>query len=93
MVAANGRTIPNDNDRKKFNISFANSSERITEYNLFASNLSVRVDDVDLFRVFGERYASCRGAKVYRNTDGTSREFGFIRFLSETDQQKALVSL
>lgn len=36
---------------------------------------------------------SCRGAKVYRHEDGASKEQGFVRFTSETDQQKALVLL
>lgn len=39
------------------------------------------------------RYLSCRGAKVYRNPDGSSRGMGFVRFADETDQQKALVEM
>ncbi|KAI1718641.1 RNA recognition motif domain-containing protein [Ditylenchus destructor] len=93
MLALAGRSIPNDPDRNKFNLSFANSPNQFPEHNLFASNLDSRVDDVALFRVFGEKYPSCRGAKVYRNYDGSSREFGFVRFTDEMDQQRALIEM
>uniref|UniRef100_A0A1I8BRB8 RRM domain-containing protein n=1 Tax=Meloidogyne hapla TaxID=6305 RepID=A0A1I8BRB8_MELHA len=49
--------------------------------------------DVNGKPLFGERYRSCRGAKVYRNEEGYSKEQGFVRFTSETDQQKALVEM
>uniref|UniRef100_A0A915E7P7 tRNA selenocysteine-associated protein 1 n=1 Tax=Ditylenchus dipsaci TaxID=166011 RepID=A0A915E7P7_9BILA len=63
MLALSGRSIPNDLDKTKFNLSFANSPNQCIEYNLFASNLSSSVDDTILFRLFGERYPSCRGQK------------------------------
>lgn len=44
-----------------------------------------------LLQVFGDRYRSCRGAKVYRNSDGSSKGLGFVRFADQTDQQRALV--
>lgn len=46
-----------------------------------------------MFQIFGEKYKSCRGAKVYRSYDGRSKESGFVRFTSETDQQLALVEM
>jgi RNA recognition motif-containing protein len=51
MVAAAGHTIRNDPEKGKFHLSFANSPQHTTEYNLFISNLDRSVDDVDLFRV------------------------------------------
>lgn len=51
MVAAVEHTIRNDPEKGKFHLSFANSPQRTTEYNLFISNLDKSVDDVDLFRV------------------------------------------
>jgi RNA recognition motif-containing protein len=47
-----------------------------TEFNLFVSNLHPDIDDIALFKLFGERYASCRGAKVFRELDGISKEQG-----------------
>uniref|UniRef100_A0A915IJB1 tRNA selenocysteine-associated protein 1 n=1 Tax=Romanomermis culicivorax TaxID=13658 RepID=A0A915IJB1_ROMCU len=39
------------------------------------------------------RYASCRGAKVYKNHDGSNRGSGFVRFGDETDQQRAFIEM
>uniref|UniRef100_A0A0R3RGR0 tRNA selenocysteine-associated protein 1 n=1 Tax=Elaeophora elaphi TaxID=1147741 RepID=A0A0R3RGR0_9BILA len=66
---------------------------RYTEYNLFVNNVPQDMDDAALFLIFGERYESCRGAKVYRNTDGTSKGLGFVRFSDQTDQQRALLEM
>ncbi|CAK5086529.1 unnamed protein product [Meloidogyne enterolobii] len=95
LLDVNGKPFPNDpSGRARFNLAFANSPHQMSvEYNLFVNNLSPDVDDVSLFRLFGERYRSCRGAKVYRNEEGYSKEQGFVRFTSETDQQKALVEM
>uniref|UniRef100_A0A914RPI0 tRNA selenocysteine-associated protein 1 n=1 Tax=Parascaris equorum TaxID=6256 RepID=A0A914RPI0_PAREQ len=51
------------------------------------------MDDAALFLIFGERYRSCRGAKVYRNSDGSSKGLGFVRFSDQTDQQRALLEM
>ncbi|VDK23778.1 unnamed protein product [Anisakis simplex] len=64
-----------------------------TEYNLFVNNVPEDMDDAALFLIFGERYHSCRGAKVYRNSDGTSKGLGFVRFSDQTDQQRALLEM
>jgi len=93
MLQVNGRTILNDPDKRRFHLSFANSPTPHMEFNLFVDNLSHTVDDVKLYRVFGERYKSCRGAKVYKTHDGLSKGSGFVRFKSETDQQAALVEM
>lgn len=52
------------------------SSYRYIEYNLTVSNLHPDIDDIALFKLFGERYTSCRGAKVYQTVDGASKEYG-----------------
>lgn len=93
ILTTNGRHVPNCSERRRFHLSFANSPDPHLEFNLFVHNLHHSVDDVALFKVFGEKYKSCRGAKVYRNPDGSSKEGGFIRFMSETDQQMALVEM
>jgi len=94
MLNINGKIIPMSKPAATFNLSFANSpSAPYTEYNLFVNNVAREIDDAGLFLVFGERYRSCRGAKVYRNTDGSSKGLGFVRFAGQTDQQRALVEM
>ena len=44
-------------------------------------------------QIFGKKYPSCRGAKVYRNSDGSSRCIGFIRFCDQKDQELALIEM
>ncbi|CAK5084611.1 unnamed protein product [Meloidogyne enterolobii] len=106
LLDVNGKPFPNDpSGRARFNLAFANSPHQMSveDNQQFVSKqticfhkqtptktLSPSVDDASLFRLFGERYRSCRGAKVYRNEEGYSKEQGFVRFTSETDQQKAL---
>lgn len=93
MLNLSGKLIPNDLEGGKFTLSFANAPNQSLEFNLFVSNLDSTVDDLLLFRTFGERYLTCRGAKIYHNTDGSSREIGLVRFTSEADQQKALIEM
>ncbi|CAD5212251.1 unnamed protein product [Bursaphelenchus okinawaensis] len=93
LLKANGRHVPNDDENRRFHLSFANSPDPHLEFNLMVSNLHRSVDEVVLFKLFGEKYRSCRGAKVYRTPEGASKETGFIRFMSETDQQMALVEM
>ncbi|VDK77666.1 unnamed protein product [Litomosoides sigmodontis] len=94
MLHINGKAIPKSKPCAAFNLSFANSPNApYTEYNLFVNNVPQDMDDAALFLIFGERYESCRGAKVYRNTDGTSKGLGFVRFSDQTDQQRALLEM
>ncbi|RCN52927.1 hypothetical protein ANCCAN_00922 [Ancylostoma caninum] len=94
MLRANGHKIPHSEPRSRFNLSFANDPRVPSiEFNLFVNNIHPDLDDAALYQVFGARYRSCRGAKVYRNRDGTSRCLGFIRFGDQTEQQMALVEM
>ncbi|VDK69652.1 unnamed protein product [Anisakis simplex] len=94
MLHINGKIIPKSKPTAAFNLSFANSPNApYTEYNLFVNNVPEDMDDAALFLIFGERYHSCRGAKVYRNSDGTSKGLGFVRFSDQTDQQRALLEM
>ncbi|TKR83269.1 hypothetical protein L596_016890 [Steinernema carpocapsae] len=94
MLKINGRPIPGSVPTGIFNLSFANSPDSPhVEYNLFVNNMPLDMDDAALFLIFGERYRTCRGAKVYRNPDGSSKGLGFVRFCDQTDQQRALVEM
>ena len=57
------------------------------------TNLADEVTDKELFELFGARYRSCRGAKVYRHYDGTTKGTGFVRFTDKSEQQAALVEM
>ncbi|KRX24823.1 tRNA selenocysteine 1-associated protein 1, partial [Trichinella nelsoni] len=92
MLTINGTDIPNS--KTKFNLSYANNSNsNIVEYSLFVNNLSSQINDAELYQIFGKKFISCRGAKVYRGPDGRSRCMGFVRFSNETEQQQALVEM
>ncbi|KAE9551442.1 hypothetical protein FO519_005343 [Halicephalobus sp. NKZ332] len=94
LLKINGRTIPNDPDRRKFNICYSvKPNELRTEYYLSVSNLSSSVKDADLFKLFAEKYASCRGAQVMTYQDGQSKRYGSVKFINQTDQQLALVEM
>ncbi|KRZ16482.1 tRNA selenocysteine 1-associated protein 1, partial [Trichinella zimbabwensis] len=92
MLTINGTDIPNS--KTKFNLSYANNSNsNSVEYSLFVNNLSSQINDAELYQIFGKKFISCRGAKVYRGPDGRSRCMGFVRFSNETEQQQALVEM
>lgn len=60
------------------------------EFSLFVGELSPEVDDYALYNFFSRRYPSIKGAKVIMDNAGMSRGFGFVRFGSEDEQQRAL---
>uniref|UniRef100_A0AC34FPY7 tRNA selenocysteine-associated protein 1 n=1 Tax=Panagrolaimus sp. ES5 TaxID=591445 RepID=A0AC34FPY7_9BILA len=94
ILKTNGRSIPGDPEKHKFRLSFANLPNQIlNEYCLAVSNLSSTVDDAALFKLFGTKYVSCRGAKVHVNPDGSTKRSGLIKFSNQTDQQLALVEM
>ncbi|VDN16232.1 unnamed protein product [Dibothriocephalus latus] len=63
----------------------------LREFSLFVGELTEDVDDLALFNAF-KKYPSCRSAKVVMN-NGKSRGYGFVRFSSESDQDKALIEM
>ncbi|KAK6179198.1 hypothetical protein SNE40_011614 [Patella caerulea] len=62
------------------------------EYSLYIGDLSSGVDDDMLYNAFAA-YRSLRSAKVVLDSNGKSKCYGFVRFLEETDQQKALIEM
>jgi len=61
--------------------------------NIYVSNLSFKVQDGDLQRIF-EAYGEVSSAKVItdRNT-GRSRGFGFVEMVNDEDAQQAIQEL
>lgn len=56
-------------------------------------DLTEEVDDYTLYQAFSRRFKSCRSAKVVLEPSGKSKGYGFVRFIEETDQQRALIEM
>ncbi|CAH8492787.1 unnamed protein product [Dicrocoelium dendriticum] len=71
--------------------SYGKDSSSSNECSLFVGELTEDVDDLALFNAF-KKYPTCRSAKVVM-TNGKSRGYGFVRFLTEADMDKALIEM
>uniref|UniRef100_A0A5K3FIF9 tRNA selenocysteine-associated protein 1 n=1 Tax=Mesocestoides corti TaxID=53468 RepID=A0A5K3FIF9_MESCO len=92
MLKLNGKPIPGIPTRRfKLNHASYGKDSTAGEYSLFVGELTEDVDDLILFNAF-KKYPSCRSAKVVMN-NGKSRGYGFVRFASEADQDKALIEM
>ncbi|KAG7818113.1 hypothetical protein KL928_003114 [Ogataea angusta] len=101
----NGKPIPGTNNVRFFrlNWSSANSSgANITafqpkgqsEYSIFVGDLPQTVTEQTLLQAFQARYPSCSGAKVMVDpATGHLKGYGFVKFLNETDQKRALIEM
>lgn len=93
MLKLNGKPIPGvPTKRFKLNhASYGKDSSSSNECSLFVGELTEDVDDLALFNAF-KKYPTCRSAKVVM-TNGKSRGYGFVRFLTESDMDKALIEM
>ncbi|KAH8862776.1 tRNA selenocysteine 1-associated protein isoform 1 [Schistosoma japonicum] len=93
MLKLNGKLIPGAPTRRfKLNhASYGKDSTSSNECSLFVGELTEDVDDLALFNAF-KKYPTCRSAKVVM-TNGKSRGYGFVRFLTESDMDKALIEM
>ncbi|CAH8642795.1 unnamed protein product [Schistosoma haematobium] len=92
MLKLNGKLIPGAPTRRfKLNhASYGKDSTSSNECSLFVGEIT-DVDDLALFNAF-KKYPTCRSAKVVM-TNGKSRGYGFVRFLTESDMDKALIEM
>lgn len=61
------------------------------EYSIFVGDLAPDINDYTLQQVFAEHYPSVKSAKVVTDAQtGLSRGYGFVRFGSEHDMQRAM---
>ncbi|CUT99422.1 tRNA selenocysteine 1 associated protein 1 [Echinococcus multilocularis] len=92
MLKLNGKPIPGIPTRRfKLNHASYGKDSSAGEFSLFVGELTEDVDDLILFNAF-KKYPSCRSAKVVMN-NGKSRGYGFVRFASEADQDRALIEM
>ncbi|KAG7926696.1 hypothetical protein KL925_002981 [Ogataea polymorpha] len=101
----NGKPIPGTNNVRFFrlNWSSANSSganipafqpKGQSEYSIFVGDLPHNVTEQSLLQAFQARYPSCSGAKVMIDpSTGHLKGYGFVKFLNETDQKRALIEM
>lgn len=96
-LSKNGSRIPNSNRILKLNWASGGSSggsRSSNEISIFVGDLAPEVTDSVLFDFFGSKYASVSGTKIMVDQQtGQSKGYGFVRFLSEADQQRALMEM
>lgn len=64
------------------------------EFSIFVGDLGPEVNDLLLHSIFAQHYSSCRTAKVVTDSvTGLSRGYGFVRFIDEVEQQRAMIEM
>jgi len=96
-LGLNGQVIPNSNRQFKLNwasgggLADRSRDDRGPEFSIFVGDLGPEVNEYVLMSLFQGKYSSCKSAKIMSDPiSGMSRGYGFVRFASEEDQQKAL---
>ncbi|KAH3674332.1 hypothetical protein WICMUC_003404 [Wickerhamomyces mucosus] len=104
-LSLNGTKIINTNRILKLNWASGNNANSTgqqsssnfskgNELSIFVGDLSPDVTESSLFEFFGLKYNSVSGAKIMTdNVTGLSKGYGFVRFINEVDQQRALVEM
>jgi RNA recognition motif-containing protein len=94
-----GQSIPNS--QRTFKLNWASGGgindrrdDRAPEFSIFVGDLEPSINEYVLVSLFNSKYPSCKSAKIMTdNQSGQSRGYGFVRFSSEADQQRALVEM
>ncbi|RAR02133.1 binding post-transcriptional regulator [Stemphylium lycopersici] len=74
--------------------SLRSRDERGPEFSIFVGDLGPEVTEFVLVQLFQNKYPSTKSAKIMSDPiSGMSRGYGFVRFASEEDQQKALTEM
>eukprot|EP00158_Paraphelidium_tribonemae_P008166 Partr_v1_DN28499_c2_g1_i1_m42122 putative tRNA selenocysteine 1 associated protein 1 len=64
------------------------------EFSIFVGDLGPEVDDAMLFKIFNDRFPSCKTAKVVTDAmTNLSRGYGFVRFSDESEQQMSMAEM
>ncbi|CAO3646786.1 unnamed protein product [Mucor hiemalis] len=99
LTTIHGSKIPNS--QRTFRLNWASGGgicdrkeDRAPEYSLFVGDLSNEIDETFLLSMFRSRYPSCHSAKIMTDPlSGTSRGYGFVRFLNQLEQQDAVIEM
>ncbi|GMF63234.1 unnamed protein product [[Candida] boidinii] len=100
----NGQPIPGTNNTRYFRLNWASSSNKLLggsqptvashEFNIFVGDLNQDVKESTLFQIFQTRFPSTSGVRIMVDPiTGNSKGYGFIKFLNEEEQKRALVEM
>ncbi|KAK4427267.1 Polyadenylate-binding protein 6 [Sesamum alatum] len=78
--------------RQQYGYECTDHHKKSNDSTLYVRNLDGSIDDRKLEQLFSH-YGTVVAAKVIRNSDGVSKEFGFVRFSCQEEAKKALNSL
>lgn len=96
IATGSGMPIPGTNRCWRLNMgrnAAVSASPGGSESSIYVGNLEPTVTDYQLMTAFRPRYASVRHAKVVCNEYGQSRGFGFVRFGSPQDAERAVAEM
>ena len=86
LITLNGKKIPNTNINFKLNWADYNS---IFSKSLYVGNLNTEVDDIELYKLFKNKYNSVHHASVVTDK-GVSKGYGFVIFRKEDEYLRSL---
>jgi RNA recognition motif-containing protein len=90
---ADRRYVPTFQPKLVFN-NWHSRDDRGPEYSIFVGDLGPEVNEFALMSLFQNKYPSCKSAKIMTDPiTGLSRGYGFVRFTSEEEQQRALTEM
>lgn len=105
----NGKPIPGTNNQFFFRLNWSSAniqaaataaavapstSSPSSEYSIFVGDLPQNINEQILLQTFKSRYPSCSGVKIMMDqTTGNIKGYGFVKFLSEDDQHRALMEM
>lgn len=101
-ISLNGSAIYNTSRFLRLNWSSGNQSSASnssgnfgkSEFSIFVGDLAPEVTESNLFEFFGSKFSSLSSTKIMNdNATGQSKGYGFVRFLKEADQQRALTEM
>ncbi|KAI9366865.1 hypothetical protein DFJ73DRAFT_6181 [Zopfochytrium polystomum] len=99
LTQVQGQQIPGTNRIFKLNWASGgglvdNRRDTGPEFSIFVGDLPQEVNDIILLNTFQSRYESTKSGKVVTDPmTGMSRGYGFVRFGSEIDQQRAMTEM
>ncbi|KAL0415155.1 UNVERIFIED_CONTAM: Polyadenylate-binding protein 6 [Sesamum latifolium] len=78
--------------RQQYGYEGTDHHKKLDDPTLYVRNLDRSIDDRKLEQLFSH-FGTVVSAKVIRNSDGVSKEFGFVRFSCQVEAKKAFNSL
>ncbi|CCH45778.1 Nucleolysin TIA-1 isoform [Wickerhamomyces ciferrii] len=89
--ASGGQNSNNHNNNNNNNGSIGYNRNEVS---IFVGDLAPDVSDTILYEYFGSKYPSVSGTKIMIDSlTGGSKGYGFVRFINELEQKRALVEM